>query len=95
MSQDRRRIHWDGTITAGNVITAVSMLIALVVWGTRLEGRVEMERVERIRMEAELRARLDADSTRARDGFAELRAGLRRIEDILLRAVNPPQNQRP
>jgi hypothetical protein len=95
MSEDRGRIHWDGTITAGNVITAVSMLIALVVWGTRLEGRVEMERVERIRMETELRARLEADSTRARDGFAELRASLRRIEDVLLRAVYPPQNQRP
>lgn len=96
MSDDRGRIHWDGTITAGNVLTAVAMMVALLAWGFRLEGRVEIERAERVRMEAELKQRLEADSTRERDGFAEVRAGLRRIEDILLRAVHPPpQSPRP
>lgn len=85
--EERRRLHWDGTITAGNVLTAAAMAAALLTWGLRLEGRVETERVERMRMEAELKHRLDQDSTRERDGFAEVRAGLRRIEDILLRSV--------
>jgi hypothetical protein len=92
--EDRRRVHFDGTITAGNLLTAVAMVIALLAWGFRLEGRVEAERVERVRMEAEITRRLEADAQRERDGFAELRAGLRRIEDILLRSVRadaPPR----
>ena len=85
--EERRRLQFDGTITAGNVLTAVAMLVALLAWGLRLEGRVETERMERTRMEAEIARRLEADAIRERDGFAELRAGLRRIEDILLRSV--------
>lgn len=85
--EEKPRLRFDGTVTAGNVLTAVAMAAALMVWGLRLEGRVETERVERTRMEAEFARRLEADSTRERDGFAELRAGLRRIEDILLRSV--------
>lgn len=38
-----RRIRFDGTITAGNVLTSVGMLLALVVWGLRLESRVDMQ----------------------------------------------------
>lgn len=38
-----RRIRFDGTITAGNILTAVGMLLALVVWGLRLEGRVDLQ----------------------------------------------------
>lgn len=94
MADDRKRIHWDGTITAGNVLTAVAMMVAMLAWGFRLEARVEIERAERVRMEAELKQRLESDSTRERDGFAEMRAGLRRIEDILLRNVVPPQSPR-
>jgi len=60
------------------------MLVALLAWGFRLEAKVESERVERSRFEAELARRIDGDAQRERDGFAELRAGLRRIEDILL-----------
>ena len=42
---DRAGIHFggirfDGTITAGNVLTAVMMAIIVAVWGIRLEGRV-------------------------------------------------------
>ena len=92
--EDRRRVHFDGTITAGNLLTAGAMVVALLAWGFRLEGRVEAERVERVRMEAEITRRLEADAQRERDGFAELRMGLRRIEDILLRSVRadaPPR----
>ena len=86
MAEDssRRRLHFDGTVTAGNLLTAIGILATMLVWGLRLEGRVDTEVVERRRMEAELDRRLIADAQRERDGFSELRAGLRRIEDILL-----------
>jgi hypothetical protein len=96
--EDRRRVHFDGTVTLGNLLgnllTAAAMVVTLLAWGFRLEGRVEAERVERVRMEAEITRRLETDAQRERDGFAELRMGLRRIEDILLRSVRadaPPR----
>jgi len=36
-----KRLHWDGTITAGNALTAGVLLLALLGWGFRLEGRVD------------------------------------------------------
>ncbi len=45
--RERLILHWDGSITAGNLITAVSMLVLVVVWGIRLEGRVNMEALAR------------------------------------------------
>jgi hypothetical protein len=92
--EDRRRVQFDNTITTGNLLTAAAGAVGLLVWGLGLEGRVEAERVERVRMEAEITRRLEADAQRERDGFAELRMGLRRIEDILLRSVRadaPPR----
>jgi hypothetical protein len=52
--QPHRAIRWDGTITAGNLLTAVAMCAALVIWGVRLEGRVDgmdrrTERLEQAR----------------------------------------------
>ncbi len=92
--EDRRRVYFDNTITTGNLLTAAAMVVTLLAWGFRLEGRVEAERVERVRMEAEITRRLETDAQRERDGFAELRMSLRRIEDILLRSVRadaPPR----
>ncbi len=40
---ERSKLHWDGTITAGNLLTAVAMLVAMLVWGLRLEGRVDLQ----------------------------------------------------
>lgn len=38
---EARRFRWDGTITAGNVLTAATVMFAVLVWGLRLEGQVE------------------------------------------------------
>lgn len=46
-AREKLILHWDGSITAGNLITAISMLILVVVWGIRLEGRVNMETLAR------------------------------------------------
>lgn len=86
---DRRRLHFDGTVTAGNVLTAAAMVVALLAWGFRLEARVDTERMERIRLEAEWARKSAADDQRERDAFGEVRAGLRRIEDILLSRPAP------
>lgn len=82
----KRRIHWDGTVTAGNLLTAITMVLALVVWGLRLEGRVDRTEERQHRFESiSAQYRLDDRKAEA-DAFAELRSSLRRIEDILLRA---------
>ena len=39
---NNKRLHWDGTVTAGNVLTATVLLVALMGWGFRLEGRVDL-----------------------------------------------------
>jgi septal ring factor EnvC (AmiA/AmiB activator) len=48
--QEHRALRWDGTVTAGNLLTAVAMCAALLVWGIRLEGRVDSteRRTERL-----------------------------------------------
>lgn len=81
------RLHFDGTITAGNVLTAVTMLIALLAWGFRMEGRIDTERIERQRFESEVSRQIVAGDNRERDSFTEVKAGLRRIEDILINIV--------
>ncbi len=43
--------RWDGTVSAGNVLTTLSMAVALIVWGVRLEARVDAEAVLRQRFE--------------------------------------------
>ena len=86
MSDDagKRRLQFDGTITAGNILTAAAMLTGLLVWGLRLEGRIDTEIVARSRLEVEIDRRFVSDAQRERDAFGQLRDGLRRIEDLLL-----------
>lgn len=87
----KQRIHWDGTITAGNLLTASAMVLALVVWGLRLEGRVDRtEERQRAFESISTQYRLDDRNAEAAS-FAELRSSLRRIEDILLRGNQPQQ----
>ena len=45
-------MRFDGTVTAGNVLTAGAMLLALAVWGVRLESRVDHETDLRTRLES-------------------------------------------
>lgn len=68
-----RAIHWDGTITAGNVLTAVAMMMAVAGVWFRLEGRVEMlhERTQRLEL---ARERDDRETQAAREQLAVLRA---------------------
>jgi hypothetical protein len=65
--------RWDGTITAGNLLTAISMGLALVVWGVRLEARVDQEIV--------LRQKLEGSTTQAFDSLkVDQASAIARIE---------------
>lgn len=69
----RLHLRWDGTVTAGNVLIALPMVLGLVIWGTRLESRVNHE--------ADLRARLEVQVERDRRNddrlFEVIRAEIR------------------
>jgi acyl dehydratase len=36
-----KTLRFDGTVTAGNLLTASAFAVALAVWGIRLEGKVD------------------------------------------------------
>ena len=83
-SEPRRTLTWDGTITAGNVLTAATLLLGLLVWGLRLEGRVDRQEERQIRFENVTTQHRAEDRQAELAALAELRQALRRIEDILL-----------
>ena len=76
---DRRTLRWDGTVTAGNLLTAVAMLVALLVWGVRLESQVQRSDDRLMRLEA-YRDRDDAEGRQARDVLSHLDAALQPIQ---------------
>ncbi len=89
---DKKRLHWDGTVTAGNLLTAASMIVLLMVWGLRLESRVDMIEERAGRSErladtgtAQIAGMRDTLSRLQADQASMLRA-LTRIEGILDRA---------
>lgn len=86
-SAAKRRIHWDGTITAGNVLTAAAMVLALIVWGLRLEGRVDLQDERQARLEASVTLRFAEDAARETRSFDDVKRSLARIEDYLLRTI--------
>lgn len=89
---ERARLKWDGTVTAGNVLTAIVLITAVLAWGVRLEGRVDRAEERQQRAETMQAAMRAEDMARETAGFTDLRASLRRIEDILLRQA---QERRP
>lgn len=99
-AQDRRLLRWDGTVTAGNLLTASAMLMALLAWGLRLESRVEHGDRRILRLEAS-RDRDDRETGTLREVLAELRANqsaqleaLRRVERGLETALARPNGAR-
>jgi hypothetical protein len=80
---ERKKIHFDGTVTAGNILTAIGMISALIVWGVSIEGRIAHESDLRVRIEK----RIDEVEARSGEGANELKMALRRIEDKLDNAI--------
>lgn len=69
----RINLRWDGTITAGNVLIALPMVAGLLIWGTRLESRVDHESQLRARLEQ----RVERDRTTDDRLFEVVRAEIR------------------
>ncbi len=80
----RLGLQFDPTVNAGHVLTTASLLVGLVIWGARLESRVDHEMSTRERFEAQYHRDRMADSR----GADEIKAALRRIEDKLDRKVD-------
>lgn len=70
-------ISFDPTVNAGHIITTVALLVSLVIWGTRLEGRVNHEADLRQRIEN----KMSEDSQRDRETVVELKRYMQRMED--------------
>ena len=69
------RLRWDGTITAGNVLTAIVLAVSVTVWNIRLEGRVDSHERRVVRLE-HARDRDDAETVRLREMLARMDASI-------------------
>lgn len=76
-------LHWDGTITAGNVLTALAMFVGILVWGMRLEGRVDASEMRQAQFEQLSRERRTEDLANAAEALRDVKASLVRIENHL------------
>lgn len=72
------------TVTVGNILTLIGMVVPLIVWGVRLESRVDHEEELRLRLEREVQGMRMQNNT----SFEKLEALLRRIEDKLDRKAD-------
>lgn len=78
-----RRLRFDGTVTAGNLLTAIAMGLALIGWGFRLEGRVDLAEQRQFQYEARLKE--SNDQTRVIEG--EIKQALRDLSVKLDRLI--------
>jgi hypothetical protein len=83
-AHQRRVLRWDGTVTAGNVLTAAAMVIALLAWGFRLEAANDRAHDRLVRLEA-ARERDDRETLGLRELAAGMRADLASIQRTLAR----------
>ena len=82
LADERRssfRLHLDPTINAGHMLTTLTIIVGVIVWGVRLESRVDLEATLRARMEQQW----ERDQARDAASFEEIKAALRRIEEKL------------
>lgn len=87
-----RRIRFDGTITAGNLLTVFAMGIALLAWGFRLEGRVDVQE----RVSNEFEKRLDKESTQRQSIETDIKQAIRDVSaklDRLIERTAPSREQ--
>ena len=80
---NRGRLRFDPTINAGHVLTAGVLMVTLLVWGVRLEGRVDHEAELRRRVEV----RIDSVEQRNQTALFELKQAMQRVADKLDRVI--------
>ena len=86
-----KRLHWDGTVTAGNVMTAAVLLVALLAGWFRLEGRVDQNilRIDRNEQQIEdagddISAAVMSLENRVVIQMGELRSDISELRAVLL-----------
>jgi len=67
--------HLDRRVSVGHLVTTLTVLIAMVLWGARLETRIALTEQDTAR-QARIDARQDAESQRTRE---EIRAELKSL----------------
>lgn len=88
-----RRLRFDGTITAGNLLTVAGMVAALLVWGLRLESRVDQQEL----MRQQLEKRLDGNEAGQAAASSDIKAQIRDVAaklDRLIERLSPPIDRR-
>ena len=87
-----KRLHWDGTVSAGNVLTLLGMLVVLLVWGVRQEARIDQNEYRIGQVEEQVERSLESFTealnqveTRIGRHIDNLASHVERIENILLR----------
>ena len=70
-------LRWDGTISAGHLMTTLALAASLLTWGVRLEERVTQEQDMRNGLEQ----RLDRAGMEQHQNDLEIKAGLRHLDD--------------
>lgn len=73
----RLRVRYDPTVNAGHVLTMLTVVMSVVVWGLRLEGRVDGEEAAR----KSFVEQYQRDLSRNDRALDELKTMTRRIED--------------
>ena len=78
-----RRWRFDGTITLGNLITAIPLILGLIGWGFRMEGRADRQefRIDQVEL------RMDRDSAAAAASQSEIKQTLRDVAAKLDRLI--------
>jgi hypothetical protein len=92
-SHPERRLRFDGTITAGNLLTVLGMVAALLIWGLRLESRVDQQDLLRLQLEK----RLDSSEAGQAVAAGEIKAQIRDVAsklDRLIERLSPPVGPR-
>lgn len=94
-----RGLRWDGVVTAGNALTLIGMVSAVLIWGLRIEGRVSHESDLRARLEARVEQDRRTDDrlfevvrAEIRSQGEQTRAALDRLADKIERKADRPSS---
>jgi hypothetical protein len=77
-AREHRRIRFDGSISAGHILTAIAMFAGLLTWGVRLEGRANDNDTRIARLET-ARERDEREGLVLRQVLAELTTSVRTL----------------
>jgi len=87
---NENKFHIDKSMSVGHIVTTITLIGALVVWGIRTESKIELNAARIVATEK----RIDREASRQSSESAQIRNSLMRIEDKLDRYVERDDRQR-